>query len=177
MYRDNTLTPSEAIRLLALGLLADRPRSYAALARDVRYFIGHIVGPSLDLVAQPIEILKIEGLISLDDDSDEPPLIITAQGRAALDTLLGANVRPPVNDINKLIIALKMRFLHLLPIEQRRLQTEVLMEMCERELARLIELRANEAGSPGHLVGWLDHDIRQTRERLAWFSEVRDSLA
>ena len=36
MYRDNTLIPSEAIRLLALGILADGDRRYAELASEVR---------------------------------------------------------------------------------------------------------------------------------------------
>ena len=35
MYRDNTLIPSEAIRLLALGILADGDRRYAELASEV----------------------------------------------------------------------------------------------------------------------------------------------
>ena len=33
MYKDNSLIPSEAVRLAALGLLAKRPRVYADLAR------------------------------------------------------------------------------------------------------------------------------------------------
>ena len=64
MYRDNTLIPSEAVRLLALGLLAGRPMSYAQLAREVRHFTGRIMGPSLDLVGAPLEVLKVEGLVA-----------------------------------------------------------------------------------------------------------------
>ena len=178
MYRDNTLIPSEAVRLLALGLLADRARPYAELAREVRHFITHVVGPSLDLLAQPLEILKVEGLVAEESEgqSEEGPLIITPAGRETLTTLLAANVRPPVNDINKLIITLKMRFLHLLPAPQQRVQAEILTEMCERELARLIELRAHDSDVAGHLVPWLDHDIRQTRERLEWFQALCASL-
>ncbi len=50
MYRDNSLIPSEAIRLLALGILAGGDKSYAELAGEVRHFVSHITGPSLELV-------------------------------------------------------------------------------------------------------------------------------
>ncbi len=182
MYRDNTLIPSEAIRLLALGVLATRERPYAELAHEVRHFVGHVVGPSLDLVGAPIEVLKVEGLIeeietrAADGDSDSdaaPPLRITEAGRDELTRLLTSNLRAPVSDINKLIITLKMRFLHLLSPAERRLQAEILIEMCERQLARLTELRGRHGDAPGHLPSWLDHEIDQTRERLDWFRDLQ----
>ena len=67
MYKDNSLIPSEAVRLAALGLLAKRPRVYADLARDIRHFTARIVGPSLDLLGPSLELLKIEGLIEAVD--------------------------------------------------------------------------------------------------------------
>ena len=179
MYRDNTLIPSEAVRLLALGILATGETSYAALAGEVRHFTGHVVGPSLDLVGTPIEVLKVEGLVETadgEDGAETAPLRITEAGRAELVRLLNSNVRAPVNDINKLIITLKMRFLHLLSPQDRRLQIEVMSEMCERQLVRLSELRAHHADTPGHLVAWLDHEIAQTDERLAWFQDLRAQL-
>lgn len=184
MYRDNTLIPSEAIRLLALGLLAGADIRYAELASEVRHFTGHIVGPSLDLVGTPIEVLKVEGLIeavkdagaagaATDDQGGETALLrITEAGRAELIRLLGSNLRPPVSDINKLIVTLKMRFLHLLPPEEQRLQVEGMVEMCRRQLIRLTELRAHHAVEPGHLTPWLDHDIAQISARLDWFENL-----
>jgi DNA-binding PadR family transcriptional regulator len=178
MYRDNTLIPSEAVRLLALGLLADGERGYAALASEARYFTGHIVGPSLDLVGTPIEVLKIEGLVEAagDGEAEDAPLRITEAGRAELARLLTSNVRAPVNDVNKLIISLKMRFLHVLNSAEQRLQAEIMVEMCERQLVRLTELRGQHATAPGHLTDWLDHDIAQTAARLGWFRDLTDSL-
>ncbi len=79
MYKDNSLIPSEAVRLAALGLLAMRPRAYADLARDIRHFTARIVGPSLDLLGPSLELLKIEGLIEAIDPKvaerrpDRPP--------------------------------------------------------------------------------------------------------
>src|SRR3546814_5579489 len=64
MYRDNSLVPKEAIRLAALGLLAERDRPYGDLAREVREFAARIVGPSLELLGNSIELLRFEGLIA-----------------------------------------------------------------------------------------------------------------
>lgn len=182
MYRDNTLIPSEAVRLLALGLLAGRPMSYAELAREVRHFTGRIVGPSLDLVGAPLEVLKVEGLVESDagetpGDADEETgeeLRVTAEGLTELRRLLAANVRPQVSDINKLIVALKMRFLHFMKPDDRRIQAELLHDISERELARLTDLRTHHAGEPGHLCAWLDSEIAQTQARLDWFAKLRD---
>lgn len=178
MYRDNSLIPSEAIRLLALGLLAAGESSHGELAGEVRHFVSHVSGPSLDLVAPPLELLKVEGLLEAAAGDDEPELLrLSEAGRAELRRLLTANVRAPVNDINKLIIALKMRFLHLLEPADQRLQAETLVELSERELARLTELRAHHAGDPGHLAAWLDQDIAQVQGRLDWFRELLARLA
>ncbi len=180
MYRDNSLIPSEAIRLLALGILAGGDKSYGELAGEVRHFVSHITGPSLELVASPLELLKIEGLVE-SRESDHAPdselLRLSEAGRDELHTLLTSNVRAPVSDINKLIIALKLRFLHLLGPAERRLQGETLMELSERELARLTELRAHHAGNRGHLVAWLDQEIAQVDARLAFFQDLLAQLA
>ncbi len=66
MYRDNSLIPSETVRLAALGLLAEGPRSYADLASAVRHLSARIVGPSLDLLGPSIELLKVEALAAAD---------------------------------------------------------------------------------------------------------------
>ena len=180
MYRDHTLIPSEAVRLLALGILATRPASYAELAASVRDFSGHVVGPSLDLIGSPIELLKVEGLVEASETGDDPDtarLQITDAGRAELVRLLSTNVRATVTDINKLILAVKLRFLHLLSLEQQHLQAVMLAEMCERELLRLTELRAKHHGEAGYFMSWLDHDIAEVRERHGWFKSLSEQLA
>ncbi len=182
MYRDNTLIPSEAVRLLALGILASRPVSYAELAREVRHFTGRIVGPSLDLVGAPLEVLKVEGLVENEGGAEDDPenenqlLTVTEQGRAELLRLLSANLRPQVSDLNKLIVALKMRFLHLMDPADQQVQAELLHDICERELARLLDLRDYHSIEAGHLHDWLDLEITQTRARLDWTARLRDSL-
>ena len=180
MYRDNTLIPSEAVRLAALGILADGEKTYAALASEVRHFTGHVVGPSLELIGQPLELLKLEGLVesSQGEGSDEDAIIlqITQDGRQELCRLMAANLRPPVNDLSKLIIALKMRFLHLLEPAEQRLQAESMVAMVEREQTRLIALREHHAGSDGYFLDWLDQDLTAIRSRLDWFRRLAAQL-
>ena len=62
MYQDNSLLPREAVRLAALGTLAETPMTYAALAADVRNFASRVAGPSLELMGTSIEMLRYEGV-------------------------------------------------------------------------------------------------------------------
>ena len=81
-----------------------------------------------------------------------------------------ANVRAPSADgLNKLVIALKLRFLHLLDVESQRDQIDNLVALCETELARLGDLKRADVGGEGHFASWLDLDIAQAEDRLAWF--------
>ncbi len=174
MFRDKTLIPTEAIRVLALGLLADHPRRYAELAQELRRFIGLVLGPSLDMLAPSLELLRFEGLADANGDGAETALAITEKGRAELMTLLRANVRAPVNDTNRLVIALKFRFLHLLPAEEQDTQLALLADLYETERGRLEELRAQESGAP--FGAWLDHEIALTGERIAWLTQRKRPL-
>ncbi len=179
MFSDNTLTPKEAIRLCALGTLAQGPRHYSALANAIRHFVGHVLGPSLDLMGTSIELLKYEGLVEAVDGvgmEDDAELTVTESGREELKVLLTANVRAAATELNKLIVALKFRFLHLLDIGDQRAQADLLVEVCENELARLEDLRRNHSEDSGYLIRWLDHDIGLLESRLAWLEDFRDTL-
>jgi DNA-binding PadR family transcriptional regulator len=173
MYRDNSLIPSETVRLAALGMLTEGPRSYAELASEVRHLSARLVGPSLDLLGPSIELLKVEELTA---PAPGDLLAITDKGRAELKRLLKASLRGPIGEVNKLIIALKLRFLDALDRDDRLLQVEMLAETFEQELARLRDLRAHLAGRQGRLLDWLDHDIVQVGERIAWFQRLLGQL-
>lgn len=177
MYKDNSLIPTEAVRLAALGLLTEGPRTYADLANEVRHFTSRIVGPSLDLIGPPIEVLRVEGLIASSGGSGSDAVLqITDAGRGEAVRLLGANLRGPLGEFNKLVIALKLRFLHLLDRAAQVLQAELLAEICERELTRLNDLRRHHQDRVDHLADWFDHDISQVEQRLAWFRGLQDRL-
>src|SRR5690625_4227672 len=157
MYRDNSLMPSEAIRLLALGILTEGERSYADLASAVRHFTERLVGPSLELIAQPLELLRVEGLTEAIDgegSAEAVRLRITTAGEEALQTPLRA----------------------LLPPEDQRGQAELMVEILERDLARLQDLRAHHDAEVGNLGIWLDLEIEQTRNRLTWFSNLAERV-
>ena len=179
MYADNTLTPKEEVCLCAIGTLALRPIRYSALADAIRHFVSRVLGPSLDVMGMSVELLKYEGLIEAANGTDidnGTELAITEAGRAELRALLTANIRLGATELNKLIVALKFRFLHLLEKTDQRTQADLLVEVCESELARLDDLRGHHAGDAGFLIQWLDHDIGLVRRRLAWLAEFRDAL-
>ncbi len=174
MYRDNTLIPSEAIRLAALGTLLERPMPYAALASQIRHFVERVTGPSLDLLGTSLELLCHEGLAATDgvaDTRETAELRITDAGREAFRVLMTSNVRAPANDVSKLVIALKIRFLDLLDAADREEQAVLLIEMCETELARLKDLQASYGTGP--LGDWLGLEIAQVTQRLDWFQALQ----
>jgi DNA-binding PadR family transcriptional regulator len=171
MFRDHSLVPAEAIRLTALGLLAEAPRRYADLAAEVRYLTSRIAGPSPELMGTSLELLRYEGLVAPTDGAstgENPELCLTASGRAALEALLRANLRAPSTDLAKLGLVLKLRFLHQLPAAEQSQQIALVIGACESEIARLDDLRARHCATPGLFRDWLDHDIAQVGARIAW---------
>jgi len=176
MFADNTLTPKEAVRLCALGTVASAPMHYGELAGSVRHFTARVMGPSLDLMGVSIELLRYEGLVIAIDGSDDDALLqITPAGQTELTALLTARLRPS-SDLSKLLIALKMRFLHLLPQGEQKAQIDLLAETFETELNRLLDLRDHHAADEGHLAGWLDHDIQMLEQRIQWLDAFASSL-
>jgi len=178
MFADSTLTPKEAVRLCALGTIATEPMRYSALAGSVRHFCGRVMGPSLDLMGLSIELLRYEGLVEARDGlgmEDDALLDITDAGRRELKTLLTAKMRPS-SDLSKLLIALKFRFLGLLDTHEQAGQIDMLLDLCDSELARLEDLRDASLSEGAALLRWLDHDITQIRERLEWLEEFRQTL-
>jgi hypothetical protein len=152
-----------------------RPRVYADLARDIRNFTARIVGPSLDLLGPSLELLKVEGLMEAVDPKaphDSQTVRLTKDGETELQRLLNANLRGPMGEVNKLIVALKLYFLDLLTPEQRRQQLEMLMEVCDRELIRLNDLRVHHVDTDSALLPWLDHEIDEVQRRRDWFMKV-----
>ena len=172
MYRDRSLLPAEAVRLAALGALAREDRRYSELASEVRQFLARIVGPSLDLVGPPIELLRVEGLIettSGERTDDNASMRITAAGRAELSRLLTSALRPAASDVNKLVLALKLRFFDLLAVTDRSAQAEAMAEAAEQEVARLADLRRKHGEVGSTFARWLDLELAQAEARLAWF--------
>ena len=168
MFSDNSLLPKETIRLAALGILSEGPLPYGDLANAVRQFVGRIAGPS-------IEMLRYEGLVEPVGAEKDPPLTLTDDGRTELHDLLKATVRPPLTDVSKLVIALKMRFLSILEPEERRDQVDLMIDASELELARLSDLVDTDAND-AYFQDWLRHDISLAETRLAWLHAFHDRV-
>lgn len=180
MFPDKSLMPREAVRLAALGILADGERTYASLANAVRDFTSRFWGPTLDVMATSIELLHYEGLIEVAEEGPstaDTRLRLTDAGRRELAELLSASIRAPSGDFGRLIVALKMKFLHCLPPSARAEQIDMLIEGRQAELARLVELRTAEADAQADFLAWLDHDIARIRGELAWFETLRRRIA
>jgi DNA-binding PadR family transcriptional regulator len=178
MFADRTLTPKEATRLAALGTLALEPLTYSDLATAIRHFIGSVIGPSPEIMGHSIELLRYEELvISTGSDAAADGLLqLTEKGREEMRTLLTANLRAADTALNKLVIALKFRFLHLLQPGEQCAQADLLVDVCGQELARLDDLRRHQAAKEGYLSAWLEHDISLLEQRLRWLSAFRDRL-
>lgn len=174
MYRDRSLVPTEAVRLAALGFLADAPREYGALAGSVRQFVTRTVGPSVELLGPSIELLRLEGLVEAEANApaeQNPVLTVTRAGREALRDLLSAPLRATEGDLNRLVVGLKLRFLRHLDAADRAAVVEDMTDAAERELDRLSELRASGEGE-GYLGGWIDLDIDHLNRRIAWLHSI-----
>jgi DNA-binding PadR family transcriptional regulator len=170
MFRDNSLIPTEAVRLAALGFLAEAPHRYGDLAAEIRHFTGRIVGPSLDLMGTSLELMRFEGLIEAVDGegmADNAVLRLTAAGSTALLSLLKAQLRSPLAEMNRLALFLKLRFLHHLSAEDQAAQRALITEALESERARLDELRRHP-GAPMLFSDWLTRDIATLDDRIAW---------
>ena len=170
MFRDNSLIPTEAIRLAALGLLSEGARRYGELAAEIRHFTSRVAGPSLDLMGNSLELLIYEGLVEAVDGkgmADNALLRLTPPGATALETLLKARLRGPLGDVNRLTLLLKLRFLRHLSEAEQQAQLSLIAQSLQEELARIEDLRRHHADAPGPFLDWLDQDIAALTARLS----------
>jgi DNA-binding PadR family transcriptional regulator len=176
VYADRTLIPTEAIRLCALGTLTLAPMTYAELAREVRAFSGRLSGPTLDMMGTSIELLRTEGLIEADTSGDqdaEATLRLTAAGEDELRALLSANLRNTLDDLSRIVFALKLRFLHLLEPAVAREQIDRMIEISVADKSRRDDTKARYNDEPGYFSAWLDADIERANERVAWLTALK----
>ncbi|MEQ9489880.1 MAG: hypothetical protein RIM72_12910 [Alphaproteobacteria bacterium] len=182
MFRDKSLTPAETMRLAVLGALSDGDISYSDLANNVRGFVERIVGPSLDLLGSSLEVLRIEGLIEPVDGKgmqDNAVMRLSGEGRNAFLSLMQARLRAPMNDTQKLALALKLRYLDHLDQEDKIDQLDLLLDLTQSELARLQDLQNQEGqASTGSvfLQEWIALEIAQAESRRDWLSSLLDKL-
>jgi hypothetical protein len=178
MFHDRSLVPGEAVRLLALGSLMESDKPYADLALEIRFFTQRIVGPSLDLLGSSLTLLKIEGLAEAlnPQASDYQSLLrITPAGTEHFMTLMGAQLRTPVNDVGRLILLLKIRFMPFLAPEMKEEQLDMLNDLVHTERARAHDLAQEYKNHP--MAEWLMIDITQSDQRIAWLEAALDKIS
>jgi DNA-binding PadR family transcriptional regulator len=179
VYPDNTLTPKEATRLCMLGLLAFGPQTYGDVARSVRAFTGALIGPSLDVMASAIELLRLEDLVEVVDDTgdrDTTLLGITDAGQRELQVLMKTPIRESGSEHNRLIVALKIRFLHVLPVEERREQIETMIDAADAEIGRLSKLEETHAGESDMFRAWVSQERASIETRSAWLEAIHSAI-
>lgn len=175
MFTERALLPAQAARLTALGMLAEGPRHYADLAREVAHFTGCILGQSLDLMGTSLELLRYEGLIEAQAGTgmvDNAEMRITAAGRVALGHLLKAPLAAPSVEVNRLVLALKLRFLPILDAADRGEVWAQVREWYAGEIGRYDELRARHGVRSAPFRRWLDREIDLARERLGEIAAI-----
>jgi hypothetical protein len=173
MYRDRTLVPGEAVRLLALGALMEQDRRYGELATEIRFFTQRIVGPSLDLLGSSLELLRIEGLADAIEEpgpEDQALLRISDAGKSLFEALMSAQLRAPVNDAGRLVLLLKLRFLPFLPKEAQEDQIDLLHDIVSTEKARAEELAKEFEGQA--VADWIALEIDLAENRLVWLDRA-----
>ena len=105
---------------------------------------------------------------------DNAEMRITPAGRAALARLLKAPLAAPSVEVNRLVLALKLRFLPILDAAGR---DEVLVQIREwyaGEIVRYEELRARHGARSAPFRRWLDREIDLARERLGESAAIPD---
>jgi Putative AphA-like transcriptional regulator len=83
--------------------------------------------------------------------------------------LLEAPLRAPSNDAGRLVLLLKLRFLHQLGTAEQAAQREHIADSLSAEMVRLEELRRLHADAAPALGDWLDRDIRDLHDRIEKF--------
>jgi len=121
-------------------------------------------------------VLRAEGLIGPVEASADPLLALTPSGREDLVTLLKAGIRATNTELSRLVVALKMRFLHLLPPHDRRDQIRVLQGLLAGERDRYRDLQAG-GGTHALFNDWLGFEIEVLDARLSWLERFAERCA
>ena len=178
MFAHQALTLKGAIRLCALGPLAIQPLTYRDLATALRRFVDRAIGPAPDTRALSVELMRCEGLVeTIAGEGDHAMLSLTAAGRELLRALLVAPLSPINSEVNRFVVALKIRFLHLLERDDQLQQVDLLIEAAHQDLARVQALRDDEVGFPGFSSSWFELEIAVSRSRFTWLVGLRQQIA
>ena len=137
----------------------------------MRNFISRIVGPSLELMGTSIELLKLEGLIETVNDNDKGDaslLQLSPAGLQELKEYLRSNLKSGGSELNKLVIALKLRFIDILDDDERRGQLLAIRDMYHNEKRRLEDLKNQTTWLTGFLLESIELDLFLVNKKIEW---------
>ena len=140
----------------------------------MRSFISRIVGPSLELMGTSIELLKLEGLIETvnDNDADDESLLqLSPSGLQELKDYLRSNLKSGGSELNKLVIALKLRFIDILDDDERQDQLLAIRDMYHNEKRRLEDLKNQTTWLTGFLLESIELDLFLVNKKIEWCNQ------
>jgi hypothetical protein len=118
-----------------------------------------------------IELLKLEGLIETVNDNDEDDaslLQLSPSGLQELREYLRSNLKSGGSELNKLVIALKLRFIDILDDDEKRDQLLAIRDMYYNEKRRLEDLKNQTTWLTGFLLESLELDLFVVNKRIEW---------
>ena len=119
--------------------------------------------------------MALEGLVKEDSGNaafSDGQLILTQQGHDKFVELMQGNLRDTSGELSRLIMALKMRYLHLLDDDIRREQLEILQDVCELDLERVLALREEHANEASNFTGWLEMEVKRLEQKNDWLKSL-----
>ena len=99
-------------------------------------------------------------------------LSLTDAGHKKFIELMQGNVRDTSGELSRLIMALKMRFLHLLDHDIRTEQIEILQDVCELDLERVLALRDEHANEAENFTSWLEMEVKRLEQKRDWLKSL-----
>ena len=118
-----------------------------------------------------IELLKLEGLIETVNDNDEDDaslLQLSPSGLQELKEYLRSNLKSGGSELNKLVIALKLRFIDILDDDEKRDQLLAIRDMYHNEKRRLEDLKNQTTWLTGFLLESLELDLFVVNKKIEW---------
>ena len=117
------------------------------------------------------ELLKLEGLIETVNDNDKGDaslLQLSPAGLQELKEYLRSNLKSGGSELNKLVIALKLRFIDILDDDEKRDQLLAIRDMYHNEKRRLEDLKNQTTWLTGFLLESIELDLFIVNKKIEW---------
>ncbi len=93
---------------------------------------------------------------------------LSSAGLQELKDYLRSNLKSGGSELNKLVIALKLRFMDILSEDERRDQLTAIRDMYHNEKRRLEDLKTQTTWLTGFLLESIELDLFAVNKRIEW---------